>query len=123
MPDGRAILGGAQDPLSVWGRDEQSRGFGQSGVLPLYPLRLQQFLIPVSFQAASHQAIVWIDCHVATTSQICFILPSFQSQVPLPIDLLGTGLQLIERGERNSQLSRLDRFYETDRNCLVNTIA
>src|SRR6266704_273468 len=48
---------------------------------------------------------------------------SFQSQVPLSIDLLGTRLQVIERGERNIQLRWLNRFQETGGNDLVDAVA
>ena len=55
--------------------------------------------------------------------QIGLVLRSFQPQLPLSIKLLGTGFELIERGERNGQLCGLDRFQETGCHCLVDAVA
>lgn len=56
-------------------------------------------------------------------SQIRLVLCPLQSELPLPIDLLGTSFQLIERGECNGQLRGLDRFQEAGCDNLVDAIA
>src|SRR6266568_6785984 len=123
MPDRRDILGQPQNALSFLGRDEESGGLGQCEILALQLLHLPQLLIPVSFQAASYEPIVRIDGDIATTGQISLILRPLQPELPLPIQLLSAGLQMIECRQGNSEMGWLDRFQETGRHGLIDAIA
>jgi hypothetical protein len=116
-------LSKCQDALSVLRGNEQGRSFGQNRICSLQLFHLGQLLIPVPFQTASYQPIVWIDCCVATARQVGLLLRSFEPELPLPIKLLGTSFQLIKRGERNGQVGGLNGFQEACCDRLINAVA
>lgn len=123
VPDSRNILRQHQNALPLLRSEDESSGLGDGRILSMQLLHLNEFLIPVSFQAASHETILWINGCVATTSQIGLILRSFQPELPLSIKVLRTSFQMIKRGERNGQVSGLNGCQKAGRDSLVNAIA
>src|SRR6266566_7506754 len=123
IPDSRQIMGQAADLLALRGGEQQGRLFGQHAVLPLQSFHLRQFLVPVSFQAASHQAVVRIDRFVATTSQVRFVLRPFNLTLPLLIDLFSTDFHLVQSREGHFQVGGLEGLQKAGDHGLINAIA
>src|SRR5436305_597424 len=123
MPDSRNIVGECQDTFSLMRCNEQSCGLGQGRILTLQVLHFGQLLVPLPFETASYQSVLWINGNIATARQVGLILCSLQTQLPLAINLLGTSLQLVKRRQRNRQMSWLDGLQETGSHSLINPIA
>src|SRR6266568_1712042 len=123
IPESRQIMGQAADLLALRGGEHQGRLFGQHAVLALQSFHLRQFLVPVSFQAASHQAVVRVDRFVATTSQVRFVLRPFNLTLPLVIDLFGTGFHLVQSRESHFQVGGLEGLQKAGDHSLINAIA
>src|SRR6266487_1377350 len=123
MPDGWQVVRKITDLLALRGCEREGRLFGQQGIFSLQFLDLSQFLIPLSFQAPSHQAIVRVYGLVPSASQVGFILSSLNLAMPLLIRLLGTRFHLIKCRERHLQMSRLDGFQKRLFHGLVYTIS
>src|SRR6266700_1652972 len=122
MPDGWQIMSQAADLLALRCRKQQSGWFGHVLVLPLQFVHLSQLLIPLFFQTAGHQPVVWIDRFVATPGQICFVLGPLNLPVPLVLDVFGTSFHLIERRKSHRKLGRLNGLQKTGDDRLVNPV-
>src|SRR6266704_348847 len=122
MPDGWQIMSQAADLLALRCREQQRGWFGHELVLTLQFVHLSQLLIPLFFQTAGHQPVVWIDRFVATPGQICFVLGPLNLPVPLVLDVFGTSFHLIERRKSHRKLGRLNGLQKTGDDRLVNPV-
>src|SRR6266567_1777496 len=122
LPECRQILCKLADLFPLFSRQHQGGRFRQNLIFPFQPIHLQQFLIPLAFQAPCDQPIVRIYRTVATASQIRLILSPLDLSPHLLIDLFGTRFQLGQGRERNFQPSRLDGFQKTLCDCLIDAL-
>ncbi|TWT95164.1 hypothetical protein Pla100_37490 [Neorhodopirellula pilleata] len=67
-------------------------------------LQFDQCVVPTLFECRSYQTIVRINLLVTTLSQLCFVLRSLQSHLPLRIDLLVALHNHLIRLDRQLQL-------------------
>src|SRR6266851_5832623 len=123
VPDGRQIMGQAADLLALRGREQQHCCFGQQRVLPFQFFHLRQLLIPLPLQAPGHEAVIRVDCDVSTAGQVCFILRPLNLPLPLVIDLLGTGLHLVQSREGYFQVGRFNGLQKAGNHSLIDAIS
>src|SRR5260370_5200754 len=123
MPDSGQVLGQCTNLLALRSREQQSCLPGQRCILALQLFDPCQFLVPVALQASCDQTIVWIHHDIPTSSEIGFVLRTFNLTPPLLIDVPGTRLKLPKGSQRDFQVCRLDGFQEALLHCLVNAIS
>jgi hypothetical protein len=123
VPESGQVLCELADALTLLRRQHQRGWFRPSLVFSFQAIHLQQFLIPLAFQAPCNQPIVRIHGAIATARQIRLILRSFDLSPRLLINLLRACLQMSEGRERHFQVGRLDGFQKTLDHRLVDAVA
>ena len=83
----------------------------------------RQFFVPVMFETPRDEAVLGFDGAEAALGEIGFVMRAFQPELPLLVHLLGAVFDLIERGQRDFQLSRLHGFEECGRDSGIHRIA
>ncbi len=122
IPERWEILSQRAALFPLLGRQPQRSRYWLGLLVPFQPIHFHEFLVPVSFQAARHQSILWVSRMVAAARQVCLVLRPFDLPLRLLIQLFGASLQMGESRERDFQLCRLHGFQQRLADDLVNAI-
>ena len=91
------------------------------GLLLLELLDGLELFVPLTLQGPSYDSIVWVYSLVAALAQPCLVLRTFESQLPLAIDLARLAFRFANHGETELELWWLDCLQEQARHSLIHT--
>ena len=72
--------------------------------------KCSQFAVPLGFERVRYQPVLGLNAHIATASQVRFILGSFDLLQTQPVSLGESGLQFLLNGECDLKRYWTDRF-------------